>query len=156
MLAAFGLDRKVLIEEAVAGREVDCGVLGNEAPEASPVGEVVARGEFYDYAAKYLDDSAHIIAPADLPAATSAAVQADALTAYRALDCAGFARLDFFVRPDGQPVVNEINTLPGFRPVSMFPRLWAAAGVTYRELISRLVDLALARFGEGRVRDARS
>jgi D-alanine-D-alanine ligase len=148
MRAAFGLDRKVLVEEALVGREVDCGILGNDHPEASPVGEVVTSGEFYDYAAKYLDDSAQIMAPADLPAETAAAVQQDAVRAYQALDCAGFARLDFFVTADSTPVVNEINTLPGFRPVSMFPRLWAAAGVTYRDLISRIVDLALDRWRE--------
>lgn len=144
--AAFGLDRKVLVEEAVRGREVDCGVLGNDAPQASPVGEVVASGEFYDYSAKYLDDSARIVAPADLPETASDAVRASAVRAFRAIDGAGFARVDFFLTEDQRPVVNEINTLPGFRPVSMFARLWAAAGVPYRELINRIVDLALERF----------
>jgi D-alanine-D-alanine ligase len=148
MRVALGLDRKVLVEEAVEGREVDCGVLGNDAPEASPVGEVVTGGEFYDYAAKYLDDSARIVAPADLSEAESEAVRADAVRAFRAIDGQGFARLDFFLPADGTPVINEINTLPGFRPVSMFARLWAVAGVTYKELISRIVDLALERFRE--------
>jgi D-alanine-D-alanine ligase len=148
MRAAFGLDRKVLVEEAVSGRELDCGVIGNDEFEASPVGEVVGTHEFYDYAAKYLDDSASVIAPAQLSDAESRAVREAAVTAFRAIDGQGFARIDFFLHGDGTPVINEINTLPGFRPVSMFPALWAAAGVTYRELITRLVDLALLRFGE--------
>jgi D-alanine-D-alanine ligase len=152
MRVAFELDRKVLIEEAVLGRELDCGVLGNDAPEASPVGEVVTKGEFYDYSAKYLDDSADIIAPAILPEATAASIRESAVRAFQAIDGSGFARVDFLLSEDGGPIVNEINTLPGFRPVSMFPRLWAAAGITYRELISRIVDLALARFRERRGR----
>ncbi len=148
MRMAFGLDRKVLIEEAVAGREVDCGVIGNDEYEASPVGEVTNTHEFYDYAAKYLDESARIDAPANISETESHAVQAAAIAGFRAIDGQGFARIDFFLPKDGAPVINEINTLPGFRPVSMFPALWAAAGVTYRELITRLVDLALRRFGE--------
>jgi D-alanine-D-alanine ligase len=152
--AAFALDRKVLVEEAVRGREVDCGVLGNDEPEASPVGEVVTAREFYDYAAKYLDESARIVAPADLPAAAAAAVQASAVRAFKAIEGSGFARVDFLLPGEGAPVVNEINTLPGFRPVSMFPRLWAIAGLTYRELISRIVDLALERSRAGRRRRA--
>ncbi len=154
MRAAFEMDRKVLVEESIAGREVDCGVLGNDDPQASPVGEVVTGREFYDYSAKYLDDSAQIIAPAELPPGTAAAVQENAVRAFRALDCSGFARVDFLLPPEGAPVVNEINTLPGFRPVSMFPRLWALAGVAYRELITRIVDLAMERFREGRKRSA--
>jgi D-alanine-D-alanine ligase len=154
MRAAFEMDRKVLVEESIAGREVDCGVLGNDDPQASPVGEVVTSSDFYDYSAKYLDDSARIIAPAELPADTSAAVRENAVRAFRALDCSGFARVDFLLPAEGAPVVNEINTLPGFRPVSMFPRLWALAGITYRELITRIVDLAMARFHEGRTRNA--
>jgi D-alanine-D-alanine ligase len=146
MRVALGLDRKILVEEAVQGREIDCGVIGNDDIEASPVGEVVTTGEFYDYAGKYLDDSANIVTPADLPEAASNTVREHAVRAFKAIDGQGFARIDFFLPADGTPVINEINTLPGFRPVSMFPRLWAVAGVTYRELISRLVDLALGRF----------
>lgn len=146
MALAFGIDRKVLVEEAVDGREVEAGVLGNDEIEASAVGEVVATGEFYDYSAKYLDDSARIIVPADVPADTADRVRDGAIRAFRAIDGQGFARVDFFLKRDGALLVNEINTLPGFRPVSMFPRLWAAAGVTYRELITRIIDLALGRF----------
>jgi D-alanine-D-alanine ligase len=148
MRAAFKYDRKVLIEELVSGREVECGVLGNWRPERSPIGEIVAGGEYYDYSAKYLDDSAQIIVPADVSGETAAALQGAAAAAFEAIDGSGFARVDFFLTPEGRTVINEINTLPGFRPVSMFPRLWAAAGVTYRELISRIVDLAMERFRE--------
>jgi D-alanine-D-alanine ligase len=154
MRAAFDMDRKVLVEESIAGREVDCGVLGNDDPLASPVGEVVTSGEFYDYAAKYLDDSARIVAPAELPDETAALVRDTAVRAFRAIDGNGFARVDFLLPAEGAPVVNEINTLPGFRPQSMFPLLWALAGITYRELITRIVDLAMERFREGRKRSA--
>ncbi|MEX2247153.1 MAG: D-alanine--D-alanine ligase family protein [Dehalococcoidia bacterium] len=153
MRTAFALDAKILVEEAMRGREVECGVIGNEAPEASPVGEVVPQGGFYDYAAKYLEDTAKLTAPADLPEPAAEAVRESALAAFRAIDGEGYARVDFFLPPDGPPVVNEINTIPGFTPISMFPRLWALAGVSYRELISRLVDLGLDRF---RKRQARS
>ncbi len=155
MRAAFGYDRKVLVEEAVRGREVECGVMGNDDPQVSPVGEIIPAGEFYDYAAKYLEDSARLVAPAELPAKTAAAVRERGLEAFKAVDCQGFARVDFFLPEDHEPVFNEINTLPGFTPISMFPRLWELAGVTYRELISRLVDLGLERFGERKKRDAR-
>jgi D-alanine-D-alanine ligase len=155
MTAAFACDSKVLAEQAIRGREVDCGVIGGDPPTASPVGEVIATGEFYDYAAKYLDDSARIVAPAELDEATVEAVQDTAVEAFEAIDGgAGFARIDFFLEPDGHIVLNEINTIPGFRPVSMFPRLWQVAGVTYRELISKLVDLALGRFREKEARGA--
>jgi D-alanine-D-alanine ligase len=152
MRAAFDLDRKVLVEEAIDAREVECGVLGNEDLQTSPIGEIVARGEFYDYRAKYLDDSASLVAPAELPEGVAAQLQRDAVRAFEAIDGAGFARVDFFLTPDGKPLINEINTLPGFRPVSMFPLLWAKAGVAYRELISRIVDLAMERFARNRSR----
>lgn len=155
MRAAFALDRKVLVEERVRGREVECAVLGNDDVQASPVGEIVPGGEFYDYTAKYLDESARLIAPADLAAAAEEEVRTDAVRAFRAIDGAGFARVDFFVTEDRGAVVNEINTLPGFTPVSMFPRLWQLAGTTYRELISRIIDLALERFMARSARDAR-
>jgi D-alanine-D-alanine ligase len=145
MRTAFALDRKALIEESVRGREVECGVLGNDDPQASPVGEVVPGGEFYDYTAKYLDESARLVAPADLRDDESAAVRETAVRAFRALDGAGFARVDFFLTEERGAVLNEINTIPGFTPISMFPRLWQLAGMTYRELISRIVDLALER-----------
>ncbi len=144
--AALSLDRTVIVEEAVQGREVECGVLGNEEPQASPVGEVIPAGEFYDYRAKYLEDSARLVAPADLPARVSDELRRMAIDAFRSIGGEGFARVDFFLPGDGAPIVNEINTIPGFTRISMFPRLWALAGIAYGELISRLVDLAMARF----------
>jgi D-alanine-D-alanine ligase len=159
MRVAFDMDRKVLVEETVAGRELECGVLGNEDVEASPVGEVIPEGEFYDYAAKYLEDTARLVAPADLPQETSERIRQQAIAAFRTIDGEGFARVDFFLPEDGEPVVNEINTLPGFTPISMFPRLWGLAGLTYSELITRIVDLGSDRFernqakGPGRSRD---
>ena len=153
--AAFALDRKALVEETLRGHEVECGVLGNDEPDASPVGEVIPAGEFYDYSAKYLDDSARLVAPAELPDETAAAVRDAAVRAFRAIDGRGYARVDFFVADGDEPVVNEINTVPGFTPISMFPRLWQLAGVTYRELIGRIVDLALEVFRERQQRDVR-
>ena len=152
MRAAFALDRKVIVEEAIRVREVECGVLGNDAPATSPIGEIVTSGEFYDYSAKYLDDSASLVAPAELPEGVAAQLQRDAVRAFEAIDGCGFARIDFFLTPEGKPLINEINTLPGFRPVSMFPLLWAKAGIAYRELISRIIDLALERFARERAR----
>ena len=146
MRAAFAMDSKVLVEQALTVREVECGVLGNDTPHTSPIGEIVPGGEFYDYSAKYLDDSARIVAPADLPDGVAAQLQRDAVRAFEAIDGSGFARVDFFLTSDGKTLVNEINTLPGFRPVSMFPLLWSKAGVAYRDLISRIVDLAMERF----------
>jgi len=144
-------DRKIVIEAEVRGREVECAVLGNDEPEASPVGEVRYKRDFYDYEAKYLDPATEVIAPTDLAPETVKRVQALALRAFRAIDGAGMSRVDFFLRPDGSLVVDEINTIPGFTPASMFPRLWGAVGVSYSELITRLVDLALARYREKRI-----
>ncbi len=146
MQAAFALDGKILVEEALDVREVECGVLGNDSIETSPIGEVVASGEYYDYNAKYIDDSARIVAPADLDDGVASGLQRAAVEAFQAIDGTGFARVDFFLTAEGRPLINEINTLPGFRPVSMFPTLWGIAGVSYRDLISRIVDLALERW----------
>jgi D-alanine-D-alanine ligase len=146
MQAAFALDGKALIESAVRGRELECGVLGNADPQASPIGEITPQGEFYDYNAKYLEETARLTAPADLPDETVEELQDLAIEAFQAIDGEGFARVDFFLPKDEEPVINEINTIPGFTPISMFPRLWSLAGVSYGELISRLVDLALERF----------
>ena len=141
-------DRKIVIEKGIAGREVECGVLGNADAAASPVGEVRYRREFYDYEAKYLDPATEVIVPADLPDDVVERAQALALRAFHAIDGAGMSRVDFFLCPDGSLVIDEINTIPGFTPASMFPRLWQAKGVRYSELITRLVDLALARYKE--------
>ena len=145
-------DRKVLVEEAIDGREVECAVLGNAEPEASPLGEIRPHAEFYTYEAKYLDDSTDLIVPAELSKATAARVQEHALRAFRAVDCAGLARVDFFVTTEDALCVLEVNTLPGFTPISMYPRLWQEAGLSYSALITRLVELALERHREVRAR----
>ncbi|MDA0271022.1 MAG: D-alanine--D-alanine ligase [Chloroflexi bacterium] len=145
-------DRKVLVEEALTGREVECAVLGNSDPQPSPLGEIRPSTEFYDYSAKYLDDSAALIVPAEVDPDTAARVQALAVQAFQALDCAGLSRVDFFVEPDGGVKCIEVNTLPGFTPISMYPRLWQEAGLSYRDLITRLVELAIQRSEEVRSR----
>ena len=145
---AFRYDRKVLVERAVEAREVECAVLGNDDPEPSPVGEVRYTREFYDYEAKYLDPNTELIIPAELPEETAGRVQELAVRGYRAIDCAGMGRMDFFLAEDGRLYIDEINTLPGFTPASMYPRLWQHAGLAYGDLIARLVELALERHGE--------
>jgi D-alanine-D-alanine ligase len=127
-------------------------VLGHRDPRPSPLGEIRPSTEFYDYRAKYLDDSAALIVPAGVDAPTAARVQELAVRAFRALDCSGLSRVDFFVQPDGDVRCIELNTLPGFTPISMYPRLWQEAGVSYRELISQLVDYAFERHAEVRAR----
>jgi D-alanine-D-alanine ligase len=143
-------DPKVVIEAMITGREIECAVL--ESPNGGPPatslpGEiVVVRGhDFYDFDAKYLDDVATFDIPADLPAAVTARIQELARRAFSALDAQGLARVDFFVRQDGEVVINEVNTLPGFTPISMYPRMWAAGGLGYQELITTLIRTALAR-----------
>lgn len=144
--AAFSFDAKVLLETAIRGREIECAVLGNEEPEASVPGEIVPRHEFYSYDAKYLDEQgADLRIPADIDAGTTARVRALAVETFRTLCCEGMARVDFFLTPDGELVVNEINTIPGFTRISMYPKLWAASGVPCPELIDRLLRLAIAR-----------
>jgi D-alanine-D-alanine ligase len=146
---AFAHDDKVLVEAAVGGREVECGVLEDEhgRPMASTPAEIrLVRGhDWYDFDAKYLDDACEFDLPPDMPAQTIAAIQQTACRAFTALDCAGLARVDFFVTPNGDVVVNEVNTMPGFTPISMFPRMWAASGVDYPTLVDRLIAAALRR-----------
>jgi D-alanine-D-alanine ligase len=143
---ALHFDEWVVIEEAVTGREVECGVLGDRRPEASVVGEVVPSHDFYDYDDKYSGTGAELHVPADLPSDVTDAARHLALGAFAALRCEGMARVDFFFEEGGRGLlVNEVNTIPGFTPFSMYPRLWAASGIPYPELIDRLVELALAR-----------
>jgi len=144
-------DRKILIEEAVDAREIECSVLGNDRPEASVPGEVVPVNEFYDYEAKYIKEGSELIIPAKLTKRQSATVQRLAVGAFQAVECAGMARVDFLMeRKTGKVFVNEINTIPGFTPISMYPKLWEASGISYPKLIDRLVALALARHREKR------
>ena len=143
---AFRHGRKALIEESAEGaREVEVAVLGNDDPVASLPAEIIPKAEFYDYRAKYLDDSTLLEVPAKLPAEVVEEVQRMAVAAFRAIDCAGMARVDFFYREPAEVTVNEINTIPGFTEVSMYPRMWEASGVTYPELLGRLIELALER-----------
>jgi D-alanine-D-alanine ligase len=146
MVEAARHDRKLVIEKTIKGREVECAILGNEEAEASPVGEIRYKREFYDYEAKYLDPATEVLAPSPhVPPDVSERVRSLALRAFHAIDGSGMSRVDFFLGEDGSLTIDEINTIPGFTPASMFPRLWAAAGVDYTRLITRLVDLALAR-----------
>jgi D-alanine-D-alanine ligase len=147
--AALACDRRVLVEVAIDAREIECAVVGNDEVEASILGEIEPSGEFYDYAAKYLDGTSVLHIPAELAPETAAQVRRQAVEAYGALDLAGFARVDFLLdRQRGSVYVNEVNTLPGFTPISMFPKLWEASGVAYPELITRLVRLAVDRAHE--------
>jgi D-alanine-D-alanine ligase len=148
--AARNVDPKVLVEAAVAGREIECGVLegpAGEPPEASVLAEIrLVRGhEWYDFEAKYLDDACEFDVPARLPAGVTEQVREMACRAFTALDCAGLARVDFFVDDAGVPTINEVNTMPGFTSISMFPRAWAASGVDYPALLDRLISTALSR-----------
>ena len=138
-------DDKVLIEEHVEGTEVECSVLGNRDPIASVVGEIVAHAEWYDWSAKYDEGGMELVLPARIPAESTERVRALAVESFVATECEGMARIDFFVRPDGEVVVNEINTIPGFTATSVYAKLFEASGVPYDELLDRLVALALER-----------
>lgn len=144
-------DRRIVIEKAVNARELEVSVLGNDEPIASVVGEIVPGNEFYDYNAKYVDDNSLLIAPAEIDRDTMVQVQELAIAAFRALDLAGLARVDFFLERDtDQILINEANTIPGFTAISMYPRLWEASGMSKTELLDRLVGLALERAMERR------
>ncbi|MDR2471487.1 MAG: D-alanine--D-alanine ligase [Treponema sp.] len=144
---AFKYDVKVILEENISGREIECAVLGNEAPRASLPGEVRAARDFYSYEAKYLDaQGAALDIPARLPDAKVREIQALAIRTFQVLECQGLSRVDFFLKENGEVLVNEINTMPGFTAISMYPKLWEASGLGYSELITTLIELALARF----------
>ncbi len=142
MELAFSYDRKVVVEEAVECREVECSVLGNDCPEASLPGEIVPCEEFYSYSAKY-EKPSELRIPAQLPKDVVLKIQDLAIRAFRSIDCRGMARVDFFLRRDGAILVNEINTIPGFTAISMYPKLWEASGLPYPQLLNRLIELAL-------------
>lgn len=138
-------DDKVLIEEFQPGLEVECGVLGNRDPVASVVGEIVANADWYDYEAKYAEGGMELVVPARLDEETTQRVRQLAVESFVATDCEGMARVDFFVRPDGEVVVNELNTIPGFTATSVYAKLFTASGIPYAELLDRLIELALER-----------
>jgi D-alanine-D-alanine ligase len=145
-------DRKILVEEFVNGREIECAVLGNNFPEASGAGEIIPSKEFYDYEAKYFDDGkSTLVIPAKLTKEEDASIREAALKAFKALDCCGLSRVDFFLeKTTGKVYINEINTIPGFTKISMYPKLWDTAGLSYSKLIDKLIELALERHAETR------
>jgi D-alanine-D-alanine ligase len=147
---AAEFDRKIVIEAAVPNaREIEIAVLGNEHPETSVPGEVIPSREFYDYQAKYIDDNSQVVIPAQLPPGVAAEVKRLAIDAFRALECEGMARVDFLMNGStGTLYINEINTIPGFTTISMYAKMWAASGVSYAQLLDRLITLARDRHAE--------
>ncbi|SDE63672.1 D-alanine-D-alanine ligase [Paenibacillus sp. UNCCL117] len=146
---AFRYDRKVIVEEFVNARELEVAVLGNDEPQASVVGEIVSSSEFYDYKAKYIDGKSSMIIPAEIPAETAEQIRELAIRAFLAIDGSGLSRVDFFLRKeDGAVFINEINTMPGFTPFSMYPLLWRETGKPYRELLDDLIQLAIKRHAD--------
>ncbi|KAA0544586.1 D-alanine--D-alanine ligase [Bacillus sp. BGMRC 2118] len=145
---AFQFDRKVIVEEGIIGREIEIGILGNDEPECSVAGEIAPKKDFYDYKAKYEDGDTELIIPADLTAEQYEELKSLAIQSFKAIDGAGLVRADFFLTQDGEFLINEVNTMPGFTPFSMFPLMWQHTGVSYPELIERLVKLALERHEE--------
>ena len=146
---AAEFDLKVLVERAVDAREIECAVLGNDDPKASLPGEVVTRSGFYDYETKYETEDAELVVPAAIDPDLTRTIRRFATEAFRAVGCAGLARVDFFVeRATGEILINEVNTMPGFTSISLFPRMWAASGLAYGDLIERLIGLALERHGQ--------
>ena len=142
-------DQKIVVERGVDAREIEVSVLGNDDPIASVPGEIIPSREFYDYDAKYVDDNSRLLIPAPLSDAAVQEAQQLAVAAFKALECSGMARVDLFLeRPNGKFYVNEINTLPGFTSISMYPKLWDASGIPYPELIDRLITLAIERHSE--------
>jgi len=144
---AFEYDRTVLVEEGIDAREIECAILGNDEPAASGCGEIVPGREFYDYDDKYISDGARLLVPAPLPEDVTERIRALALAAFSRCGCSGFARIDFFLeRASGRVFLNELNTLPGFTSISMFPKLWQEAGLTLPALLARIMELAFERF----------
>ncbi|MCL2720540.1 MAG: D-alanine--D-alanine ligase [Treponema sp.] len=144
---AFQYDTKVIIEEFIPGREIECAVLGNEEPAASIPGEIIPSHDFYSYDAKYIDDNgAALEIPAKLDNDTIKRIQELAIKVFKTLNCEGLSRVDLFLKPNGELIVNEINTMPGFTKISMYPKMWEKSGISYTDLITRLIELAISRF----------
>lgn len=143
---AFQYDAKILVEEGIAGREIECSVLGNTNPSASLPGEIIPYRDFYDYRDKYIDGKTSFKIPAELPPNITEKIQQIAVTAFRAIECSGMARVDFFLQKGTDKIIlNEINTIPGFTEISMYPKLWEASGLSYPDLLDKLIDLGLER-----------
>jgi D-alanine-D-alanine ligase len=148
-MEAARFDRRILIERGVNGREIEVSVLGNDDPIASVPGEIIPSDDFYSYEAKYIDERSQLLIPAPIPFETSQRVRELAVQAYRAVDCAGMARADFLLdQENGELYLNEINTIPGFTKISMYPKLWEASGLEFPVLVDRLIELALERRAE--------
>jgi len=146
LLEAAAFDRRILVERGVDAREIEVSVLGNDAPQASVPGEVLPSREFYSYESKYVDGTSNLLIPAPLPIETAEKIRQLAMQAYTAIDCAGMARVDFFIeKVTGEIYLNEVNTIPGFTSISMYPKLWEATGLSYTQLVDRLVELAFER-----------
>lgn len=143
---ALQYDRKIIVEQGVVGREIEIAVLGNDYPEVSVVGEIKAATDFYDYESKYQDGSTVLVIPAEVKAEVYENIKIDAKKAFKILDCSGLVRADFFVTEDDEAIINEVNTLPGFTPFSMYPLMWEKAGLPYVKLIDRLIELAEERY----------
>jgi D-alanine-D-alanine ligase len=145
---AAGYDRRIVVEQGIPAREIEVSVLGNDAPEASVPGEVLPANEWYDYAAKYLSDASQIVIPAPIGPELATQVRELAVRAFAAVDGAGLARVDFLLhRESGALYLNEVNTMPGFTPVSMYAKMWEASGLSYSALLDRLIELAIERHG---------
>ena len=147
---AFAYDEWVIVEEAIEGREIELSVLGDLVPQVSPPGEIKPMGDFYDYAEKYQNDSAELIDEPDIEAGLVVELQQIAARVFLSLRCSGMARVDFFLHPERGPILNEVNTIPGFTPISMYPRLWQKAGLSYSGLVDRLADIAVEKFSRKR------
>jgi D-alanine-D-alanine ligase len=143
---AFEFDTKIIIEENIPGREIECAVFGNDFPMASLPGEIIANQDFYSYDAKYIDTGSVVEIPAKIPAKTTKKIQELAIKVFQVLNCEGMSRVDFFLKKNGEVLVNEINTIPGFTDISMYPKLWEASGVSVTKLLDRLIEFALKRF----------
>lgn len=144
---AFKYDNKIIVEKNIKGREIECAILGNDKPIASVLGEVIVKADFYSYDAKYIDENGAVTKiPADLPNATIKKIQDISIKTFQTLECEGLSRVDSFLTDKGEILVNEINTIPGFTSISMYPKLWEASGISYPELIDRLISLAFERF----------
>jgi D-alanine-D-alanine ligase len=149
LMEAARFDRRVLIQHGVNAREIEVSVLGNDAPESSMPGEIIPSREYYSYEAKYLDNASELLIPAPIPEETAEMVKELAIQAYKAIDCQGMARVDFLLdRDSGELYLNELNTIPGFTNISMYPKLWEACGLPYPKLVDRLIGLALERKAE--------
>ncbi|MCL2068009.1 MAG: D-alanine--D-alanine ligase [Treponema sp.] len=144
---AFQYDNKIVIEEYIRGRELECAVLGNDEPAVSAIGEIIPSHEFYSYDAKYLDENgAKLVIPAKLDGQAKKRIEELAVKTFQTLCCEGLSRVDFFLKENGEVYVNEINTMPGFTKISMYPKLWEESGINYTDLITRLIELAISRF----------